>query len=148
MAKTKMVGGINISKIAHLNKHLSIPKNKEVKMKVSISAIKKPSKEKDWINKCLWANSLVNAIPFTTEYQFHPVRKWRFDWCFPSIKLAIEYNGIMSEKSRHTTITGYTKDMDKLNAAQQLGWIVLQYTPLNYKNLPNDFEEILKQKEV
>lgn len=24
------------------------------------------------------------------EYRFHPVRKWRFDFAFPSLRLAIE----------------------------------------------------------
>ena len=81
--------------------------------------------------------------PYETEFKFHPKRKWRFDFCIPELKIAIEYEGLMSEKSRHTTITGYSKDMEKINAAQKLGWVVLQYTPLNYKNMLNDLNEII-----
>lgn len=95
---------------------------------------KKRSKEKDWIGWSLlvWCNE--RSLQLQEEFRFSE-RKYRFDWCIESLKLGIEYNGIMSAKSRHTTITGYTGDMNKLNAAQALGWKVLQFTPLNYKNL-------------
>ncbi len=76
------------------------------------------------------------------EYYFHPKRRWRFDWCIKELKLAIEYNGIMSKKSRHTTIGGYSGDMTKINEAMKLGYKVLQYTPLNYNELFNDLKQI------
>lgn len=72
---------------------------------------------------------------FVKEYKFHPSRKWRFDWAIPSLKLGIEYEGIMSEKSRHTTVTGMSNDCEKYNAAQSLGWKVLRFTALNYRDL-------------
>ena len=79
------------------------------------------------------------------EFYFHPKRRWRFDFYIEKYKIGIEYNGIMSEKSRHTTITGYSKDLEKVNAAQKLGWIVLQYTPLNYKSMSQDLREIIEK---
>lgn len=85
----------------------------------------------------------LHGIDYVTEHRFHPIRRWRFDAAIVGKKIAIEYNGIMSNKSRHTTITGYTGDMDKLNAAQILGWIVLQYTPLNLKQFESDLIEAL-----
>ncbi len=72
---------------------------------------------------------------YEKELKFHPSRKWRFDYAIPSLKIGIEYEGIMSEKSRHTTITGMTGDTEKYNAAQAQGWKVLRFTALNYKNL-------------
>jgi hypothetical protein len=77
-------------------------------------------------------------IEFVTEYRFHPVRKWRFDYAIPDKMIAIEYNGIMSAKSRHTTVIGYSNDLEKINQAQLLGWKVLQYTPLNVGQLADD----------
>jgi hypothetical protein len=77
-------------------------------------------------------------IEFVTEYRFHPIRKWRFDYAIPERKIAIEYNGIMSAKSRHTTVIGYSNDLEKINQAQLLGWKVLQYTPLNVGQLVDD----------
>lgn len=65
------------------------------------------------------------------EYQFHPTRKWRFDFAWPDAKVACELEGIVSEKSRHTTITGYTKDCDKYNQAALCGWTVLRFTVLH-----------------
>jgi hypothetical protein len=54
-------------------------------------------------------------IEFVTEYRFHPTRKWRFDYAIPERMIAIEYNGIMSAKSRHTTVIGYSNDLEKIN---------------------------------
>lgn len=104
--------------------------------------IKKRSKEKDWIkwNLSLWCNE--HALTLEEEYKFHPDRKWRFDWAISALKVAIEYNGIISEKSRHTSIKGYSGDMEKINAAGKCGWTILQYTPLNYKDLLRDLDEI------
>jgi hypothetical protein len=62
------------------------------------------------------------------EYRFHPIRKWRFDWCFPSGKIALEYEGIFSRKSRHTTKAGYSGDCEKYNHAALLGWRVFRFT--------------------
>ena len=72
---------------------------------------------------------------YVKELKFHPSRKWRFDFAIESLRIAIEYEGIMSEKSRHTTITGMSRDCEKYNTAQLLGWKVLRFTALNYKNL-------------
>lgn len=83
------------------------------------------------------------------EYKFAADRKFKFDFIlrehFPKkIKIAIEYEGLMSEKSGHTTVTGYTSNCDKYNLAATLGWIVLRYTALNYKQLEADLKQLLK----
>ena len=72
---------------------------------------------------------------YVKELKFHPSRKWRFDFAIESLRIAIEYEGIMSEKSRHTTISGMSRDCEKYNTAQLLGWKVLRFTGINYKNL-------------
>ena len=55
-------------------------------------------------------------------------RLWRFDWAWPDLKVAIEYEGLMSAKSRHITITGFSKDCEKYNAAALLGWQEYRFT--------------------
>jgi hypothetical protein len=80
---------------------------------------------------------------YQVEYKFLENRKFRFDWAIPSLMIAVEYEGIMSEKSRHTTITGYSKDIEKYNLAITLGWRVLRYTAKNYKDLETDLKKIL-----
>ncbi len=102
----------------------------------------KGSKIKDWIGKNLWHWCRANNYNLQTEFRFHPVREWRFDWAIEEIKLAIEYEGLMSEKSRHTTVTGFTQDTDKYNQAQALGWRVIRITALNYKTLLQTINEL------
>lgn len=97
--------------------------------------LKKVGKQKYWMEIVLQEWCKKNAYLLVPEYEFHPKRKWRFDWAIPALKIAFEYNGIMSAKSRHTTHTGYTGDMQKINAAQDLHWKVYQFTPINYKDL-------------
>lgn len=82
-------------------------------------------------------------IDFVSEFKFHETRQWRFDISIPSLKIAIEYEGIMSRKSRHTTIIGYTKDCEKYNAATIAGWRVLRYNAINYKSLGDDLMMLL-----
>lgn len=62
-------------------------------------------------------------------------RLFRFDWAIPEYKLAIEYEGIFSNKSRHTSVTGYATDCEKYNLATLQGWKVLRYTATNYQML-------------
>lgn len=74
-----------------------------------------------------------------TEYRFHPVRRWRFDYAVPEIRLAVEYNGhggfvSAGGKSRHGSIIGMTGDAEKLNAAVGHGWRVLQFTALHFRS--------------
>ena len=104
------------------------------------------SDEKDWmgLNMLKWCNDKCLALE--GEYKFHEERNWRFDWAIPALKVAIEYEGLMSEKSGHTTIKGYTKDTEKYRAAAIKGWTVLRYTALNYKELLNDINQIYEKK--
>lgn len=83
-----------------------------------------------------------SGLEYEKEFVFAKPRRFRFDYAIPSIKLAIEYEGIVSGKSRHTSITGYTNDTNKYNLATKNGWSVLRYTALNYKQLSDDLNEI------
>lgn len=107
---------------------------------IKLPKVERGSKEKDWIawNLMYWCNEHSLLQELENEYRFDDLRKWRFDHAIKSLKIAIEYEGLFSEKSRHTTAKGFTGDADKYNRAQQLGWKVLRYTSLNYKNLITD----------
>ena len=82
-------------------------------------------------------------IKYTDELRFHATRRWRFDLAIPSKKIAVEYEGVFSAKSRHTTKQGYTKDTEKYNAATILGWQVLRYTAANINEAITDVKSIL-----
>jgi len=69
------------------------------------------------------------------EYQFHEGRRWRFDWCIPALKVAVEVDGgnLMCRRTRtgrYIAVGGHTQDADyrKLNAATLDGWRVLRFT--------------------
>ena len=57
------------------------------------------------------------------EHRFHPVRRWRFDLAWPSIKIAVEFHG---GGFGHQSHGGRVSDYEKLNAALCLGWRVFQ----------------------
>ena len=63
-----------------------------------------------------------------TEYRFHPKRRWRFDFAWPKMKLAVEVEGGTWSGGRHTRGGGFAKDCEKYNAAVMLGWRVLRFT--------------------
>lgn len=96
-----------------------------------------PPKEPEGI-RSLRISLQLAKVKFLEEYRFHPKRRWRFDFAIPELMIGIEYEGLVSEKSGHTTFKGYTKDTEKYNEAQKLGWIVLRYTALNYRNFTED----------
>ena len=62
------------------------------------------------------------------EYQFAPPRKWRFDWIFEGW-LALEIQGGLFIKGRHTQGAWLLKEYEKLNEAVIRGYAVLMVTP-------------------
>lgn len=85
-------------------------------------------------------------IPFVQELKFHSIRKFRFDFAIPDLMIAIEYEGLNSEKSGHTTLVGYTEDCVKYNLAAIDGWSILRYTAVNVESLAKDLRELIKSK--
>lgn len=101
----------------------------------------KGAKQKAWIRDQLLQFCERRNFELAEEYQFHPVRKWRFDFAIVNLKVAVEYEGIFSEKSRHTTVTGFTGDATKYNTAVADGWDVYRLTAKNYKSLTEIIEK-------
>jgi hypothetical protein len=66
------------------------------------------------------------VIRLVTEHRFHPKRKWRFDYADPISMVAIEYNGGVWSGGRHNTGAGYLRDLEKINSALEMGWVVFQ----------------------
>jgi hypothetical protein len=57
-------------------------------------------------------------------------RLWRFDfsWSKDGMKLAVEVNGGVYSRGRHSRGAGQEEDFIKVNEAQMLGWWVLQFS--------------------
>lgn len=70
-----------------------------------------------------WQAVEPNGADTEREHRFHPVRKWRFDFAWPSLKLAVEIDG----RGRHQTVAGSRADCEKRNEAARLGWRILTF---------------------
>jgi very-short-patch-repair endonuclease len=73
------------------------------------------------------SDALAVAFPnhrIEKQYRFHEVRRWRLDFAFPELHLAIEVNGA---GFGHQHVGNQRKNWNKLNAAREMGWRVLEY---------------------
>lgn len=118
--------------------------------------IKTPMKKIPKVSKCSVGKDTIELLlqefkklglisGYVQELKFDDLRRYRFDWAIPDLKLAIEYEGLNSEKSRHTTKEGYTGDCEKYNLAVINGWKVLRYTALNYSDFAEDIKLFLRK---
>lgn len=90
---------------------------------------KKASKTTDPIQ---WA--LFGLPEPTREYRFAPPRRWRFDFAWVEQKIALEVEGGIWTKGRHTRGKGFLGDMAKYNEAVLMGWRLLRCTPKNIED--------------
>ncbi|HNC42202.1 MAG TPA: hypothetical protein PK522_10495, partial [Nitrosomonas sp.] len=65
---------------------------------------------------------------------------------WPDYKLAVEIEGGVWIKGRHTSGSGFMKDMEKYNALTMLGWSLLRYTPkqTSYQKTVNEIFELIE----
>lgn len=92
----------------------------------------------------VWEICKEHKLHQETEYKFSKDRKFRFDMAIPELKIGLEYEGVISKKSRHTTITGYSKDTEKYNLAAIEGWRVLRYTANTVTNAHEEITKLVK----
>ncbi len=81
-------------------------------------------------NALFFAMLEQNGLPLPEpEYRFAPPRRWRFDYAWPVQRLALEVEGGVWTKGRHTRGAGFLRDVEKYNAAAVDFWRVLRTTP-------------------
>jgi len=69
----------------------------------------------------------VSGPPLTSEYKFHPVRRWRADFAHLDSMTLIEVEGgHWMPKSRHTSGKGFEGDCEKYLEAALLGFKVIR----------------------
>jgi len=70
------------------------------------------------------------------EYRFAPPRRWRFDYAWPAVKVAVEFDGgqFAPGGGRHNS----DGDRDKLNHAAAMTWKVLQFSNQQWERKPID----------
>jgi len=79
------------------------------------------------------------------EFHFSPDRAYRFDYCIPEHKIAIEIDGgiWMKGNSGHSSGTGIKRDQEKASLAASLGWRLLRFEPKEL--LTNKTLELIKK---
>ena len=83
-------------------------------------------------------------LKYEREYQFDVKRKWRFDYCIPDKRVAIEFEGGVFTNGGHTRGAGYSNNCEKYNAAAVQGWKVLRYTIKSMRNPKAVADEIVR----
>ena len=75
-----------------------------------------------------WQIQVLKLPAPVREHKFHSDRRWRFDFAWPSVMLAVEVEGGTRSQGRHTRHVGFEQDCEKYNAAALAGWRVLRFT--------------------
>lgn len=68
------------------------------------------------------------------EHRFAAPRRWRFDFAWPSLWLAVELEGGVFVHGRHSRGVDMTGDCDKYNVAAVLGWRVYRFTVKHFES--------------
>lgn len=85
------------------------------------------AKQNKLTNRFLFLWRALNGPALVAEHRFHDTRKWRFDFCSPTCRVAIELEGGVWKDGAHTRGKHYTSDCEKYNAAAMAGWCVLRF---------------------
>lgn len=84
----------------------------------------------------VWKALAPDMPPFAFEYTFMPFRRWRFDCAWPPQRVAVEIEGGVYTRGRHTRASGFIEDIEKYNAAASYGWLLFRTTPQILENNP------------
>lgn len=84
----------------------------------------KPLTESELEAKFLNLTLAYHLPKVTQQHQFHPQRQWRWDFCWPNYKLAVEIQGF---GPGHNSYDGMSNDYEKHNEAILLGWRILYF---------------------
>ena len=68
------------------------------------------------------------------EHRFSESRRWRIDFAWPHIKLAVEVQGGIFNRGRHCRPLGMMNDWHKMFEGTLLGWTWVMVGPVEIKN--------------
>ena len=74
----------------------------------------------------LYNELLRRGWPVVQEHRFHETRQWRADIAHLGAKVILEYEGGVYTGGRHTRPSGFIGDIEKYQAAKELGWDVVR----------------------
>lgn len=82
------------------------------------------------------------------EHRFHPERRWRVDFAWPDFKVAVEVEGAVWTRGRHTRPLGFFRDCEKYNHLALAGWFLLRFSPQQVITMSaiNMIGQLIKQR--
>lgn len=87
----------------------------------------------DYAATLTWQLKMLGITGVEREVKFHQTRRWKVDLVVspkpPRAKIAVEIEGGIWKKSRHTTGKGFTEDCVKYNELTLAGYKLLRVTP-------------------
>jgi hypothetical protein len=110
--------------------------------KKEMEKLKQENRQSKFIELC----KKEGLIPIP-EYKFHEKRRWRIDYYFEhqEKKVALEIEGGVFTKGRHTRGSGFVKDMEKYNEVSKHGIFLIRYQPKDLDNRPIEVINYLKE---
>lgn len=90
----------------------------------------------------------VLGIEHEREYKFLHDRIFRFDIAIPTHRIAIEFEGGIYSKGRHTRGKGYARDAKKYNLATMHGWRLLRFTTADLQELNWEYRAAQEIKDL
>lgn len=81
-----------------------------------------------------WRRNFPQLPKPVMQHRFHPDRKWRFDFCWPAVLIAVEIQGGSFIRGGHNLPIQQQKDYEKQRAAIKLGWRVVPFNTLDMKD--------------
>ncbi len=84
-------------------------------------------------DKLAYQIKLIGLPEPVREYRFHPVRRWRADFCWPDNMLIVEVEGGTWINGRHSRGYGMDVDCEKYAEAMMIGYRVLRITSTHLK---------------
>jgi very-short-patch-repair endonuclease len=102
----------------------------------AVTRARRKAMRERWENLLEAHLKLKGITGWEREHQFaqHLGRRWRFDFAFSALKLAVEVEGGEWVQGRHTQPRGFREDCDKYNAAAEAGWRVLRFVPAQVRS--------------
>lgn len=100
----------------------------------------------------LWAIAGDRSRRPVTEHPFAESigRKWRIDFAWPDVKVGVEIEGGVyrpgggTALGGHNSATGFQKDIEKYNSANDLGWRIYRFTGVDLRQRPTQvIEQVL-----
>jgi hypothetical protein len=91
-----------------------------------------------------WAISGNGAEP-REQFYFDMARRWRFDFAWPALQVAVEIHGGEMRHGGHNRGRGMQRDCEKMRTAILAGWIVLPFVGVDLDERPVQCcEEIIR----